>query len=124
MTSGNDSYGAAEEEEISLRKRKQGGKGRRCRKVKVKKLVQDDEELVEVNLFTQTDLLGVGGDFRYAVGGGRLRRGGGGSVGGTIWPRVRGRGGRSEDGGTEGRQDGGQNIQVFTGRLSTQRVWI
>lgn len=42
-------------------------------------------------------------------------------MGGAIGPRVRGSG-RSEDGGTEGCQDGGQNIQVFTGRLSNQRV--
>lgn len=43
-------------------------------------------------------------------------------MGGAIGPRVRGGVGRSEDGGTEGRQDGGQNIQVLAGRLSAQRV--
>lgn len=37
--------------------------------------------LVEANLFKQKDLLRVRGDLRYAVGRGRLRWGGGGSMG-------------------------------------------
>ncbi len=45
-------------------------------------------------------------------------------MGRAIRPGGRGGGGRSEDRGTKGSQDGGQNIQVFTRGLSTQRVWI
>lgn len=68
------------------------------------------------------NLLRVRGDFRYAVGGSRLRgRGGGGATCRPNRPRAgdcRG----SENRGVEGGQDGGQNIQVFTGRLTGQRV--
>lgn len=121
MKGGRDPYGTAEEEEISLRKR---GEQRKCRKFKDKQRCETENRQEERIIFTRKDLLGVGGDFRYAVGGGRPRRGGGGSMGGAIRPRVRGSGGRSEDSGIEGCQDGGQYIQVLTGWWSSQRVWI
>lgn len=57
---------------------------------------------VEGGFSTQKDLLRVRGDFRYAMGGGRLGRGWGGSVDGAVWTSVWGSRGRSEDRGIEG----------------------
>lgn len=46
-------------------------------------------------------------------------------MGRAIRPRVGGSGrGRSEDGGIEGGQNGGQDVQVLAGRLSNQGVGI
>lgn len=91
-------------EEAKLRKRKVGGN----------RMEAQDDVKQEAEFLTQEDLLGVGGDLRDAVGGGRLRRGGGGSADRAVGPGVWG---RRDDRGAEGGQDGGENIQVFAGRL-------